>query len=238
MRAIFKEAILDSFRKVGAVLGVAELGWSMLLVVKPEYGDLLPIRIDNRVWYGVALVIIGIAFWRVLKVASNYKKQLESPDNIRIVYDDGRYPDCREIKSITETTREETIRVGYTTRATEGIEDPIVLPSTLFQITKPKYIKVKIKSSPLSPMVKATKIHYGRKPEYWVNVFRHIIGVPEIEICYENLPPYKIPISSSKYELTLIARGTGSENTVKTLTIIVSKSYDLKIIPAEDIPWR
>ena len=106
MWKIFKEAIWDYLLgKLFAVLGTIETIWAIVVLAKPEYGNILLPSIDNRVWYGMALAFIFAAFLRILKVASHYKKQIESADNVRLVYNAKRYKACKEIKDNNEIYR-------------------------------------------------------------------------------------------------------------------------------------
>lgn len=229
MWKLFKEYIWDFvWGKVLSVIGSFTTIWSIVLLFSPSiYNEVPPsIRIDSRIWYGLAIAFLIFVCIRVLYKSSQYREQAEGKDNIQIIYSERRHIECRQTESGVET-----IRVGYRVREMEDIEAPVVLPSTLFKISRQlKYTKIPIVSTPLSPMVKTAKVHHGLPPEYWIDVFRHIIGSSEIEMCYDNFQFPKIPLSSGRYELTLIARGTPSREDKKILTIFVSRNNSLRIV--------
>ncbi len=225
---ILREFVWDKgWGKVFAVLGVIDILVAISFLSFPKLQSSLPsaYQVDNRIWYGTAIAFLITTCILLLRGANQYKMRLEGKHNIRIVYNDKRYDMCREIEGDTEI-----IRAGYRVMGNQPIEDPVIFPSHLFRINNAiDDIKIPIMSTPLSAIVKMDKVHPGNTPLHWVNVFKHKLGSPKIEICYDNYSQEPIQLSDGEYELSLVARGTPSENSVASLFITVSADYVLNI---------
>lgn len=229
MWKLFKEGIWDYLLgKVLTVLGVMETVWTVVVLGKPEYGELLPTSIDNRVWYGIALVFMFAAFLRMLKVASNYKRQMESPDNIRLVYNEKRYKACKEIR---DRGAKEIYRVGIRVIGNEAVESLIVVPDELRRVDDESYKRIPINQIKLHPMVDNNGIVYrGRTPAYYVDVFSHIKGSSRINMCYDKHIEGYIHLPDGEYELYLITRAKPRTNHMGTMIITMNDgNVDIEI---------
>lgn len=82
-------------------------------------------------------------------------------------------------------------------------------------------------------MVKTQKVHPGSRVGYWVNIFKHRLDNPTIEFCYDDFPSEPIKMTSGKYRLTLVARGTPNEEHIVILLIIMNRKGNLKITPSK-----
>lgn len=226
MWKIFREVVWDKgWWKVLTVIGSLELLYSLYILVMPDEAVYKPAQIDNKVWYVVAIVLLISVIILVLRGASQYKKHMESKDNIRLVYNE-RYLPCREL-----SFDEEIIRVGIRTIGIEPVENLIVLPDALERITgRLRYKRIPILQIPLKPMIgKIDRIARGYTPAYYVDVLKHRIGTGQVELCYDNYPSPQISLKASKYELCLIARGTPSESHIRIMTISLDRNYKLGV---------
>lgn len=189
------------------MIGTIEAVWAVMMLVKPEYGDILFPRIDNRVWYGIALAFMFVAFLRMLKVASNYKKRIESTDNIRLVYNEKKYKACKERKS-----DKEIYRVGIRVIGNEAVESLIIIPTSLVRVDGDSYQEIQISQIKLHPMTGKTEVIYrGFTPSYYVDVFSHAfiaytLGSSSINMCYDDYTDASIELTNGQYELMLSAR--------------------------------
>jgi hypothetical protein len=78
-------------RKGLAVLGTLELADSLYHLVAPDTAPKIE-QVDDRLWYGIAFVFLITTALIALNKANTYRKRLEGEDNIRIVYNEKRYP--------------------------------------------------------------------------------------------------------------------------------------------------
>lgn len=205
MWRIFKEAIWDYLLgRLLTVLGTVETVWAIVVLAKPEYGNALLPNIDNRVWYGIALAFMLAVSVRMLKVASDYKKRIESPDNIRFVYNEKRYKPCKQIR---DRGSKEIYRVGIRVIGHEPIESLIVIPDQLIRIDDGSYQAIPTSQIKLHPMIDNIEtIYRGLTPAYYVDVFSHVKGRSSINICYDQHIEGDISLKNGQYSLPLIAR--------------------------------
>ena len=207
MRKIFKEAVWDySLGKVLTVLGTVQTVWAIVVLAKPEYGNIILPSIDNRVWYAIALAFVVAAFLRVLKVASDYKKQLEPLDNIRFVCDEERYKPCKEVQ-MSEYGEVEVYRVGVCVIGNGVVESLIIIPDMLERVDDNSHKITQVSQIKLHPMMGSPEPIYGGPiPSYYVDVFTHVSRTVAIFMCYDNNKEEPIVLPNGRYKLTLIAR--------------------------------
>ena len=220
MWGLFKESIWDHLLgKVLAVLGAIETAWTIVVLTRPEYGTILPVAIDNRIWYGIALAFMFAFSLRVLKVASDYKRRIESVDNIRFVYNEERYRACKEIRE----GMIETYRVGIRVIGNEPVESLILIPDDLIRVDDNSYRRIPTSQIKLHPMTESIEtIHKGHTPSYYVDVFSHVMGRSRINVCYDKHIEEDIDLPNGQYELTLIARAKPRTNHLGTMVITMS----------------
>jgi len=215
------------------VIGFLDLVYSVYVSVTPDVTVLKTGHIDDRVWYGIGFAFLGCVAVLALRGAARYKKQLETEDNIRLVYNEKRYSACREIELNTET-----IRVGYRVIGKNSIDNPVVFTAQLVRVDKAgKYTQIPILEIPLSPLVSVHQVHPGRTPMHWVNVFLHGLGSNFISLLYENQPAKAIPLTTGQYELTLVARGASSRGNIGTFTIDMNENNELTLAFKGVDPW-
>ncbi|MFC2010322.1 hypothetical protein ACFLUL_01920 [Chloroflexota bacterium] len=219
MWGLFKESIWGYLLgKVLTVLGTIETIWAVTVLAKPELGDALPASIDNRIWYGIALGFMFVAFMRMLKVASDYKKRTETTDTIRLVYNPKRYKACSEHN---ESEDKVIYRVGIRVIGNEAIEELIVIPTELCRIDNDSYKPLPIEQLPLHPMQENTSVILrGLTPSYYVDVISHIVGSQQINICHNRYESEPIYLENGIYVLILSARA--KPRTIHTRTMKIT----------------
>ena len=190
-----------------AVLNGVTLVWGVILIFDPSIASKVPplARADPRIWYGLAIGFSVFTCIWILHKAAEYRRKVESTDNIRFVYDTERY---KPSKQVTDRGAKEIHRVGVRVLGSGVVESLIILPDMLERIDDKSYKRTQISQTKLHPMIdNSDPIYGGFAPSYWVDVFSHIIGSPRINMCYDKHTEGDIHLSNGRYELTLIARG-------------------------------
>lgn len=226
MWKLFKESVWDYLiGKVLTVLGTLGTLWAIVVLVKPEYERILPVGIDNRVWYGVALVFMFAILLRTLKVAASYKKRIELTDNIRLVYDERRYKACKQVKR-WEGRDIELYRVGIRVIGSEPVESLVVIPGGLRRVNDESYKEIAMSEVKLHPMTENIETIYGGLTSgYYVDVFQHEVGYQQIDISYDQHSEKYIRLENGQYELTLIAKGKPRTSHLGTMVITMKDGH-------------
>jgi uncharacterized membrane protein YjgN (DUF898 family) len=225
MWELFKEYLWKSGwgRLVAVVNGILSI-WGIVLIFDPNLSNKLPplIRVDPRMWYGLAIAFLIFTCIWILYKSSQYRRKIESADNIRFVYNANRYKPCKEVQT-REHGEIEIYRIGIRSIGSEAVESLIVFPDTLERVDDKSYQRTPISSIPLHPMTGSIGIIYrGFIPSSYVDVFQHVNGAIAIFMCYDNYKEEPIVLANGRYELILLAKGKPKTSHLGTMVITMT----------------